>query len=455
MLWVTVGDDSGLVSEVERRTGLTAKVAEGRCSALRGLDRAKIVVLRMPLEREVVGHALTSAAKLPEPLPVVILDPARQLDEMLVLPSMTRVHHLTSEDPVELVLGVQTALEASANFRANRGSDELLKKLLVGESQPMRDLQALIRLVAPRNSTVLISGESGTGKELVARAIHALSVRCGADMVAINCGALPEDLIEAELFGHTKGAFTGASNQRLGRFEQANGSTLFLDEIGELPLSLQAKMLRVLQERELQRLGSSETIKINARIIAATNTDLAKAVAQKRFREDLYYRLNVVPIHVPPLRVRRSDIPVLANHFIEQVCQREGMPSKVLSVCAIARLLDYSWPGNVRQLEHAIEMAVTLSGSRRQLFLGDIQISGPPVFAEEETGGVVAGPLLKAIPEGIRFEEFMSWVERQLLDQALQNCGGNKAKAASLLGMKRTTLLYKMKAAGYVTECAG
>ena len=244
----------------------------------------------------------------------------------------------------------------------------------------MRDLHAMVRLVSPRQSTVLITGETGTGKEMVARAIHAASKRGGTRMVSVNCAAIPENLVEAELFGHSKGAFTGAVNDRIGRFEQANRGTIFLDEIGEIPMAMQPKLLRVLQERELQRVGGTGTIQIDTRVIAASNQDLELAVSDKRFREDLLYRLNVVPIRVPPLREHLSDIPLLAEHFIEKICRREGLRPKLLSSSALRCLEDYEWPGNVRQLEHSIEMAVALSGEREQLYAGDIQLS-PPRFA--------------------------------------------------------------------------
>jgi transcriptional regulator with GAF, ATPase, and Fis domain len=314
---------------------------------------------------------------------------------------------------------------------------------LIGESQPMKSLHAMIRLVSPRQSTVLITGETGTGKEMVARAIHTASKRSASRMVAVNCAAIPENLVEAELFGHSKGAFTGAVNDRVGRFEQAHRGTLFLDEIGELPLPVQPKLLRVLQERELSKVGSSGTIQIDTRVIAASNIDLQQAVADRRFREDLLYRLNVVPIHLPPLRERASDIPLLAGHFIEKVCRREGLRPKTLTSDALQRLLEYEWPGNVRQLEHAIEMAVTLTGDRQQIYLGDIRLprrmQGLPAIGIEPEINMDAG--------GMNFEEVMGRVEKLLLQAALRKCDGNKAKAASLLGIPRTTLLYKVKAA--------
>jgi transcriptional regulator with GAF, ATPase, and Fis domain len=271
------------------------------------------------------------------------------------------------------------------------------------------------------------------------------SRRAASPMVAVNCAALPENLFEAELFGHARGAFTGAINDRVGRFEQASGGTIFLDEIGEMPLEVQPKLLRVLQEQELQRVGSSKNIHVDTRVIAASNTDLTLAVSQKRFREDLFYRLNIVPIKVPPLRDRLSDVPLLAEHFIEKICRAEGLPLKELSADALQRLSDYEWPGNVRQLEHIIEMAVALSGERENLYSGDIQL--PAVFR----GLAEEGPEIDIPSSGVDFEEVIGRVERLLLQEALRKCGGNKAKAASSLGLKRTTLLYKVKA---LEQCA-
>ncbi|MGH9594726.1 MAG: sigma 54-interacting transcriptional regulator, partial [Bryobacteraceae bacterium] len=241
-------------------------------------------------------------------------------------------------------------------------------------------------------------------------------------------------------FGHVKGAFTGAIGNRNGRFEQAHRGTIFLDEVGEIPLALQPKLLRVIQERQFQRVGSSDTVQVDTRIVAASNVDLEMAVSQGRFREDLYYRLNVVPIRVPPLRERLSDVPLLAEHFIESICQREEMPVKNLTESALARLMEYEWPGNVRQLEHALAMAVILSGNRQTIYAGDINL---PQRQQREP---VRQSALRMPAGGVQLEEVMGRVEKLLLDQALESCGGNKAKAARSLGLKRTTLLYKMKA---------
>jgi transcriptional regulator with GAF, ATPase, and Fis domain len=244
-------------------------------------------------------------------------------------------------------------------------------------------------------------------------------------------------LIESEFFGHVKGAFTGAVTARQGLFEQASGGTLFLDELAELPFDLQSKLLRVIQEREVQRVGGSEIVRVDVRIIAATNVDLESACAERRFREDLYYRLNVVPIHLPPLRDRRSDIPLLAEYFAEKHCCDEGLAPKYLSAEALGTLMEYSWPGNVRQLGHAIETAVVLSGSRCELRSEDFLI------APAQTKGVA--PEIDVPDEGLCFDTFVSNVERGLIKKALGKTKGNRARAADLLGLKRTTLLAKLK----------
>jgi transcriptional regulator with GAF, ATPase, and Fis domain len=260
-------------------------------------------------------------------------------------------------------------------------------------------------------------------------------------MVSVNCNAVPETLIETELFGHSKGAFTGAHAARIGRFEQAHKSTLFLDEIGDIPFSFQAKLLRVLQEQEVQRVGSSETVKLDVRIIAASNVDLEAAVAERRFRDDLYYRLNVVPIHLPPLRDRREDIPLLVEHLLAKIEQAESGPSKCISDEAIEYLTKLDWPGNVRQLEHVLQMAVALSGDRTTLQVHDFAVTRVRRFERVEQNT----PLLQLPDGGLDLENAVSRFELSLLNQALTVCGGNKARAANLLHIKRTTLLAKMK----------
>jgi transcriptional regulator with PAS, ATPase and Fis domain len=312
---------------------------------------------------------------------------------------------------------------------------------LIGQSRPMQQIAQQIRLVAPRRATVMITGETGTGKEVAARSIHAASGRGNFPLVAVNCGALPEALLEAELFGHVKGAFTGAVTHRIGRFEEANHGTIFLDEIGDLPFGLQAKLLRVLQEREFQRLGSSETIRVDARVIAATNANLPELIKEGKFREDLYYRLNVIPLDMPPLREHSSDIPVLVQHFIERICRDEKLATKQISRETLGCLAAHDWPGNVRQLENAVEKAIVLSGDRLVLYPGDFPLPARqhPVTSAGSTG-------LIALPDqGLDFERTVGSIELNILEQALRKTRGNKKLAAEMLGLKRTTLAAKLK----------
>ncbi|HWC98026.1 MAG TPA: sigma-54 dependent transcriptional regulator [Candidatus Sulfopaludibacter sp.] len=324
------------------------------------------------------------------------------------------------------------------------------ERLLLGDSQQMRQVKHIIRMVGDRRATVLITGETGTGKEVAARAIHQAGTRRRGPLVAINCSALPENLLEAELFGHVRGAFTGAIQNRTGRFEQAQGGTLFLDEIGELPMDLQVKLLRVLQEREFQRLGSSETIRADVRVIAATNSNLMQKIGLGTFREDLYYRLNVVPVQMPPLRQRTEDIPALAVHFVHKICALEQLDRKSLSVEALDRLSAYSWPGNVRQLENSVEMAIALSGDRRLLTLADFPLPSP-VRTRSVTDP--SSPVISVPDDGLDYEQTLAVIERSILDQALRKTNGNKKAAAEMLRLKRTTLSAKVRSLDSLAAC--
>jgi DNA-binding NtrC family response regulator len=382
-------------------------------------------------------------------VPIVLYEPAGVVSKALELTqggAFQYVSHLVKPEELCELLSVairhhnvqrETQREAVTGASLQQPNS---RGLLVGSSGPMREVVEIIELVANRRSTVLITGETGTGKEVAARALHASSSRSASRMVAINCAALPDHLLEAELFGHTKGAFTGAINARVGLFEQAHRGTIFLDEIGEMPLPLQAKLLRVLQEREIQRIGSSEPLSIDVRVIAASNANLLEAVANRRFREDLYYRLNVVALRMPALRDRPSDIAELAEHFLQKVSEHEPSGRKHLSPQALDTFFKYSWPGNVRQLEHALESACALSGSRSLLYPGDFDLP-----AEVQAGEFGSLSSLDVPESGINFEELMTGIERRLLERALAKSGGNKARAASMLHMKRTTLLSKFK----------
>jgi DNA-binding NtrC family response regulator len=312
---------------------------------------------------------------------------------------------------------------------------------LVGRSPAMTQVFQMIETVAAASSTVLIVGETGTGKEVVARAIHQRGPRRANRFVVLNCSAIPESLQEAELFGHVRGAFTGAIANRPGRLEQAHRGTLFLDEIGTMGSALQMKLLRVLQEREFERLGDSHTIKVDVRVVAATNADLSQMVADGRFRQDLYYRLNVIPISLPPLRQRREDIPLLVQHFLGKYARTDAdaEASPAVSQDGMRRLMAYHWPGNVRQLENTLERAAALGGGGSEIGVGVI-------VSEMESAG---GPALTApiaLPEdGIDLDALVAQVESELIHRSLERTGGNKGQAARLLGLKRTTLVEKLK----------
>lgn len=355
-----------------------------------------------------------------------------QLDELLhVLDAALEQRRLKSENAY-----LRAQLDERYRFQG-----------LIGKSPAMSRLFHLLETVAATSSTILITGETGTGKEVVARAIHHNSARRTARFVALNCSAIPETLLEAELFGHARGAFTGAVGQRQGRLEQAHKGTLFLDEVGTMTPAVQMKLLRVLQEREFERVGDSHTIKVDVRVIAATNSDLDTMVQQGTFRGDLYYRLNVIPIRLPPLRDRREDVPLLVQHFLEGSVEssvRAGAPSPPLTVSqeAMRRLMSYHWPGNVRQLENAIERAVAFSGGRLQIDVSDL----PPELTNPEPSPIASSV---ALPEqGLDLDAFIKNIERDLIQRSLERTGGNKGRAARLLNLKRTTLVEKLKRLG-------
>jgi DNA-binding NtrC family response regulator len=312
---------------------------------------------------------------------------------------------------------------------------------IIGTGRGMKRIFELVTTIAGLNSTVLIQGETGTGKELIAKAIHFNSPRTDQKLVSINCGAIPENLLESELFGHVKGAFTGAVQTRIGRFEQASGGTIFLDEIGNMPQSLQVKILRVLQEREFERVGGNSTVKVDVRIIAATSANLEQMVKDGLFREDLYYRLNVIPINLPPLRERREDIPLLVQRFVHQFCETHKLEMKTMSPQVMKALMAYEWPGNVRQLENFVERMVALTGNRPAILPADL----PGEIMNKDPLNL---PLIEIPEEGINFQNVVTDMERELILQSLRRTNGNKKLAAKLLNLKRTTLIEKIKRIG-------
>ncbi len=343
----------------------------------------------------------------------------------------------------EIVITLNRALEYRNLKRENINLRNQLKKKyqfknILGESPAMQSVFETVEKVADTDSTILILGESGTGKELIARALHYNSSRREGPFVPVNCAAIPSELLESELFGHEKGAFTSAIRTRIGRFELANGGTLFLDEIGDMNPNLQSKLLRVLQERQFDRIGGIKPIKVDIRIISATHQDLKKAVLKKKFREDLYYRLNVIPIEIPPLRGRKSDIPLLTIHFIHHFSKSKKKKVTGITDEAMEGLMEYDWPGNVRELENMIERLIILADSE-MIDLPDLPERVLPP-SSKEIGGTMDIP-----EEGLSLETALNEFEKQLILQALNKSGWVKNKAAQLLHMNRTTLIEKIK----------
>ena len=331
----------------------------------------------------------------------------------------------------------QRRLAAENDYLRSQLQDRYKFGGILGRSRPMQALFQLLETVARSSSTILITGETGTGKEVVARAIHHNSPRRAYRFVALNCSAIPEALLEAELFGHVRGAFTGAVGARQGRFEQAHKGSLFLDEVGTMSTALQVKLLRALQEREFERVGDNQTIKVDVRVIGATNSDLARMVADGTFREDLFYRLNVFPMHLPPLRERRDDIPLLVSHFLGKFSP-DGQVS--VSQSAMRALMAYQWPGNVRQLENAIERAVALCAGRSEVGVADL----PPEVHQSVTQTTLS-PFIDFPDEGLDMPKFLASMEQDLINRALERTQGNRNRAADLLRIKRTTLVEKLK----------
>jgi two-component system, NtrC family, response regulator AtoC len=364
------------------------------------------------------------------------------------------VDFLTKPFDNDIVVGViNKALETYRCRKSALSSRKAVReqyrlRQFVGTSEPIRRVIEFVAKVADSDSTVLIQGESGTGKELVARMLHFNSESKDRPLVPVNCGAIPENLLESELFGHEKGSFTGAAHTRIGRFELAHGGTIFLDEIGELSLGLQVKLLRVLQERSFERVGGTRTIDVDVRVVAATNQDLELAVQQKRFREDLYYRLNVIPVTVPPLRERQSDIPQLVNHFLKRLNHGKQLALTSCSPDAMARLMDYHWPGNIRELENMIERLAVLSQS------GTIEVSDLPERLQRRsvTAEQIAPHLISFSDQGVNLSREIEQFENRLIVCALRQANGITSKAAQLLQVNRTTLVEKMKRKGFAPK---
>jgi DNA-binding NtrC family response regulator len=344
---------------------------------------------------------------------------------------------------------LQTVVQKALEVRALRDENRQLKEALdhkyqitnmIGRSPAMQEIFGTVLRVAPTRATVLLCGESGVGKDMIARAIHQNSPRKNKPYVKINCTAIPENLMESELFGYEKGAFTGANLSKPGKFEQADGGTVFLDEIGDVPASVQVKLLRILQEREFERLGSNKVRQIDVRVVAATNVDLRAALEEGTFREDLYYRLNVMPIDVPPLRERKEDIPFLAEHFVRKLAKEMGSNAERIGDDAMQKLIDYHWPGNVRELQNVIERALVMC-TESSIHGADIKLDNSPNRTKSGGAAMSADSFL---PEGMTLDEH----EQALIREALKRANGNKSHAARLLGLTRNALRYRLSQMG-------
>jgi Nif-specific regulatory protein len=438
--WLDVAHDvniEGLDVTYKPGEGITGKVAEtgrpmavanlgqathflDRTGARRHLNRAELAFLCVPIiyDGGVVG--VLSADKVAREV--------ENLDKELAM--LSSVAELMAK-----AVHIRALEEENRRLRKIVGSARTPSMEIIGHSKPMQEVFGMVAQVADSNTTVLIAGETGTGKELVARAIHQNSTRHGGPMVQVNCAAIPDTLIESELFGHEKGAFTGALHQRRGRFEEANGGTIFLDEVGELSAAAQVKLLRVLQEKRFQPLGSSRVINVNVRIIAATNRNLEQDILSERFRADLFYRLNVFPIYLPPLRERGSDVILLADHFILKYSKEMGKNVKRISTAVIEVFLSHKWPGNVRELENCIERAVLLSKTD----IIESEHLPPSLQLREKDLDRKDRSKLSSVVEA---------QERSLIIDALEETGGNQTKAAKILGTTKRIIQYKISKMG-------
>src|SRR5579871_3349277 len=422
-------------------TGLDVDKAAAAEEGLRIVDRADLVLTDLKLPNMDGLQFLALIRRQNTQVPVIVMTAYGSVETAVGAMKAGATDFLLKPFSLDhLMTVVNKAMEVRALRDENRQLKEELGRRyefdnIIGRSGPMQEIFATITRVAPTRATVLLAGESGVGKDLIARAIHFHSPRRDRPLVKINCTALPENLMESELFGYEKGAFTGAATSKPGKFELADTGTAFLDEIGDVPASIQVKLLRVLQEREFERLGSNVTRHIDVRVIAATNQDLRAALEQGTFREDLYYRLNVLPINIPSLRERKEDIPFLAQHFVKKLSKDLGSPVQSISDAAIERLLAYHWPGNVRELENVLERSMVLANGA-VLEAGDIKLDTAPSARFS-----VADNFL---PEGTTLDQY----EQSIIREALKRANGNKSQAARMLGLTRNALRYRLSQMG-------
>ncbi len=388
-------------------------------------------------------EVLDRIRKMDTTLPVIILTGHGTIETAVEATKRGAFDFLSKPpDREKILITIRNALQQTALLRENR---EMRKEIesaeaIVGRSKVINDLLSTVQRVAPTEAYVLITGENGSGKELIAKAVHRNSRRNGKALVEVNCAAIPKELIESELFGHEKGSFTGATAQRIGKFEAADGGTLLLDEIGDMSLEAQAKVLRVLEEGTFERVGGSRKIKVDVRVIAATNKNLPVEIKEGRFREDLFHRLNVIPIHVPPLRERREDIPLLVAFFLQQVCSRNKIPFRQIEQAAVSALSNMSWPGNIRELRNAIERLAILVPET--ITIADVQqyVSG----TNSEASSIFSGEM--------SFQEFKDLSERMFLEKQLERYDWNISKTAEMIDLQRSHLYTKLKKFGLTRE---
>jgi two-component system, NtrC family, response regulator AtoC len=430
------------VVELQLKTaGFDVEQAGSAEEAMRLADRADVILTDLRLPGVSGLEMLANLRRQDSHTPVIVMTAFGSIETAVEAMKAGAVDFLPKPFSLDhLMTVVNKALELRTLRDENRQLREELSQRyefdnMVGHSSAMREIFGTIERVAPTRATVLLCGESGVGKDLIARAIHHHSPRADRPFVKINCTALPENLMESELFGYEKGAFTGANTSKPGKFEQADTGTVFLDEIGDVPATVQVKLLRILQEREFERLGSNKVKHIDVRVLAATNVDLRAALEQGTFREDLYYRLNVLPINIPPLRERKEDIPYLAGHFVKKLGKDLGSPVESISDAAMQRLLEYHWPGNVRELENVLERSMVLANGR-VLEAGDVKLDTAPVARF-----TVADNFL---PEGTTLDQY----EQSIIREALRRANGNKSQAARMLGLTRNALRYRLSQMG-------
>jgi DNA-binding NtrC family response regulator len=408
---------------------------------LRVVDRADLVLTDLKLPGMDGMEFLSSIRRQNAQVPVIMMTAFGSVETAVGAMKAGATDFILKPFSLDhLMQVVSKALEMRALREENRQLKEELGRRyeydnIIGRSPAMQEIFATVERVAPTRATVLLAGESGVGKDLIARAIHFHSPRRDRPLVKINCTSIPENLMESELFGYEKGAFTGAQSSKPGKFEQADTGTVFLDEIGDVPAGIQVKLLRILQEREFERLGSNVTRHIDVRVVAATNQDLRAALEQGTFREDLYYRLNVVPIDIPPLRERKQDIPFLANHFLSKLAPDTGSQVESITDAGMEKLMAYHWPGNVRELENVIERSLVMC-TGKQLDAADIKLENAPRPRAHSDSHF--------LPEGMTLDQY----EQELIREALKRADGNKSQAARLLGLTRNALRYRLTQMG-------